>query len=500
MASGDTTLTGTLGPERRDGSRPSSVALVIAWSAEEPERAGEVAMFETSTGEWIIGRGEASEGELRASFRRVRPGAPDEAAPIAGGRVSRRQLSVRTRPGALAVERLGRCETRVNGEPIDKAIVVPGDIVTFDRQLVLYAVAWDGKRMAAGTQPTWWGSFGEPDQLGILGEGSLAWSLREQIAFAAAAPGHVLVHGPSGSGKELVARGIHALSTRAAGPFLARNAATFTEGLIDAELFGNVKNYPNPGMVERAGLIGEASGGTLFLDEIGDLPLALQSHLLRVLDGGGEYQRLGEATPRRADLRLVGATHRDPTALRHDLLGRLTLRVDVPPLSERREDIPLLLRHLLRRACAASPGAVSRLERDRTGVPRLSPELIEWLLGQPLPANVRQLDALLWRAIQTSTSSEISLTDGVRALSEAEPPPATSARSGSTIEDQLAADLEPRGARPVPRGDLDAEAVQRAVEAAGGNLAEAARQLGLSRYAFYRLLRKLGLEVDALRR
>src|SRR6185503_16398678 len=116
------------------------------------------------------------------------------------------------------------------------------------------------------------------------------------------------------------ARALHELSPRAERRLVSRNAATLPSGLMDAELFGNAKNYPNPGMAERAGLIGEANGGTLFLDEIGELPAELQAHLLRVLDGDGEYQRLGDAQQRRSDFRLVAATNRDPSSLKHDFL------------------------------------------------------------------------------------------------------------------------------------------------------------------------------------
>src|SRR5262249_14365097 len=166
---------------------------------------------------------------------------------------------------------------------------------------------------------------------------------------------NVLIHGPSGTGKELAARAVHALSRRAKRPLVARNAATLPPGLVDAELFGNVKNYPNPGTPERPGLIAQADGGTLFLDEIGELPWDLQAHLLRVLDAGGESHRLGEATARRASIRLVAATNRAPGELKHDLLARLTLRLVMPELAARPEDIPLLVRHLLRRAAEQSP-------------------------------------------------------------------------------------------------------------------------------------------------
>ena len=132
----------------------------------------------------------------------------------------------------------------------------------------------------------------------------------------------MLVRGESGTGKELCAAAIHGLSARGARPLVARNAATFPAGLVDAELFGNAKNYPNPGTAERDGLIGEADGTTLFLDEIGELPAAPQAHLLRVLDRNGEYQRLGDSRPRCADLRVVAATDRAVSELKHDFAAR----------------------------------------------------------------------------------------------------------------------------------------------------------------------------------
>src|SRR5262249_39430583 len=147
----------------------------------------------------------------------------------------------------------------------------------------------------AGAHP-----FGEPDADGLVGESPAMWALRGAIAAAARRDLHALVLGPSGTGKELVARAIHARSARSGRPLVARNAATIPESLMDAELFGNVRSYPNPGTPERAGLIGQAHRSTLFLDEIAELPVSLQAHLLRVLDEG-DYQRLGEATARKSD-------------------------------------------------------------------------------------------------------------------------------------------------------------------------------------------------------
>jgi DNA-binding NtrC family response regulator len=282
--------------------------------------------------------------------------------------------------------------------------------------------------------------------------------------------------GESGTGKELAACAIHGLSPRSSHPIVARNAATLPSGIIDAELFGNVRDYPNAGMRERPGLIGEADGSTLFLDEIGEMPQDLQAHLLRVLDSNGEYQRLGDARTRRARLRLVVATNREPTDLKHDLLARLTLRISVPGLDAHREDIPLLARRLVLNAAREAPNLGDRFVQGwdgRSGEPRLGQKLVTRLLGLAYGHHVRDLDQVLWRAMSTSSGHVIDDTAEVR---EAFPLPSSPPAEPSRAE---------------PRS----EDVQEALEANQGNVTRAARQLGLpNRYALYRLMRKLGID------
>jgi two-component system nitrogen regulation response regulator GlnG/two-component system response regulator HydG len=258
------------------------------------------------------------------------------------------------------------------------------------------------------------------------------WALRDRVAFFAARDVHVLLLGESGTGKELVARAIHALSPRRGRPLVSRNAATLPAGLVDAGLFGNVKNYPQAGMPERPGLIGEAEGGTLFLDEIGELPLELQTHLLRVLDNRGEYQRLGEATRRSTDFRLIAATNRSPDEMRSDLLARMSLRLMLPGLNDRREDIPLLIRHLLRRIALRDGGirqrffAQEQLPEGGTKLePRVAPSLVRALCAHRYSTNVREIDAILWQSLSSSEGDTLELTSSAQQLLEieAERPP-----------------------------------------------------------------------------
>jgi DNA-binding NtrC family response regulator len=462
-----------------DGGEVSVLAL--AWSAEEPWRVGEIAMPPPVGQSEILGRGEGEPGETRVRFARQRPGAFVPGPPLEGAALSRRQLVLTSKDDGLVVESVGRCELRVNGLRSEAAPLRPGDTLYLRRQLLMVCT----RRPAfipkgCFVPPSAWGEFGEPDSFGILGESPATWHLREQLAFVAKSPKHVLLVGASGTGKELAARAIHAMSSRASKPFVARNAATFPAGLIDAELFGSAKNYPNAGMPERPGLMGLVEGGTLFLDEIAELPMEQQAHLLRVLDAGGEYTRLGEGTPRRADFRLVGATNRDPSALKHDLGARLTSVVELSPLASRREDIPLLARHLLFAAAKESPDLAGRfVTRDAAGrlSARFSPGFIDCALRQDLKNNTRQLEALLWKAMSESPQSEVSAPSEWRREAASSPPRA--ATLGSS---------RPSSAEP------SADEIRDALAAVGGSVGKASSILGLpNRFALYRLMKKHGI-------
>jgi DNA-binding NtrC family response regulator len=489
MGTGTETTTPFATRERANrGAVEDALGLVVAWSAHEPERVGEVAIFLDGDDTAELGRGELPDGGPRVVFHRQRPGSMEPQPPLGGPGISRRQLLLRARGTALVLENIGRSPVRVNGTRVDKTVAVPGDTVLVEDQLLLLVVQRPSSLAAVEHYPqAAIPEFGRPDGFGILGESPAAWQLRNRLGFIARAPGHVLVTGPSGTGKELAANAVHALSTRASGAFVARNAATFPDGLIDAELFGNVRNYPNPGMPERRGLIGEADGGTLFLDEIAELPLALQSHLLRVLDAAGEYQRLGETTSRRADVRVVAATNRDAGSFRHDLLARLTQRVEVPPLADRREDIPLIARHVIGRAAAAGGDLVRRFATDATGTPRLEAALVDHLLRRPWTTHVRELEVLLWEALSSSPENEVALTDAVLEMC----PPT----EGTQVPEPALRPAELRRA-----AELSAADIRGAIKQNQGNLAEAARALGLSsRYQLYRLLKKHGIDLDAVR-
>jgi DNA-binding NtrC family response regulator len=287
------------------------------------------------------------------------------------------------------------------------------------------------------------------------------------------------VRGPSGSGKELVASGLHRRSGRR-GALVSRNATTLPPGLVDAELFGNVRGYPNPGMPARPGLVGAARDGTLFLDEVGDVPEEVQPHLLRLLDGG-EYHSLGDHRSQAANLRVVAATHRPTATLRHDLLARFPLRIELSGLTERRADLPLLAAHLLRRIAAREPDLGVRF-LDPAGHPRLSAALVRQLLLHPWTTHARELEALLWSAMLASRGDEL------------EPPPRVPAGAAPWTEPAEPTDWRQWiGSRPE---DLPAAALIAALDAHDAHQERTAAALGLSsRYVLIRLLRRHGIPV-----
>ncbi len=248
-----------------------------------------------------------------------------------------------------------------------------------------------------------------------------------------------------------------------------------------------MKGYPNPGMPERPGLVGAADGGTLFLDEIGELPRALQANLLRVLDSDGEYHRLGGSAGTSSSFRFVGATNRDAESLKHDLCARLTLQISLPTLEQRRDDIPLLVRDLLRRASVKSPEVTRRFTEQPGEPPRVKAGLIDHLLKRRYSTNVRELDALLWQAMSASPGHSVAWMGDPESTDPSDPPPAPSRGAAS------------KAAAPVL--DPSADEIRARLTEHGGNVSRVAKALGLSsRYALYRLLRKHDIDIDESRR
>lgn len=352
----------------------------------------------------------------------------------------------------------------VNGLEVERATLRVGDVVRL-RTLVLGVVARPAvlsPLMAA--YPTDF-PFGAPDALGQVGESPAAWRLRESISFVGGRVGHVLVLGPGGSGKELVARGIHAFSSRSERALISRGAATIPDAVAVEELFGAIEDYPTPGVPARDGLVGQADGSTLLLDELGGATDVLHAHLMRVLDAEGEYTRLGETTARHADFRLIATTNRGTDALPRELRSRLRLVVEVPGLDARMEDVPLLLAELLLRGARTDPLVRERF-LDEHGAPRLSAELVAALCRHRPLDHVRELDALLWQAISTSTGDRVEL--------------------GGTVLEGL-----DRPEPSVDPGELTAARIRSCLEDNDGVLEQTWRALGLkNRFQLIRLMRK----------
>jgi DNA-binding NtrC family response regulator len=451
--------------------------LVLAWSLDEPDRLGEVVPIERRTS---IGRGGPLDDDPapRTSLHRMRPGHTIEGPPIASARIGRRQLVVEPRgEDEVHVRSIGPARMRIAGKVVTEGTARAGDVIEIHNAAVFLVASRPQPlpELSASVPSDF--TYGAPDSFGMIGESDVAWRLRDAIAFAAATSRHVLILGDSGVGKELAARALHGLSSRRDRPFIARNAATMPDSLLDAELFGNVKNYPNPGMAERPGLIGEADGSTLFLDEIGDLPEKSQVHLLRVLDADGEYHRLGESHARRSSFRLVAATNRSLDMLKHDFLARFVHRIALPGLPERRDDVPLILADILRRTARTNPTIAARFFERRKGEiaePRLAPDLVVRLLRHPFTHHVRELERLVWLALGTAAADYIGLTPDV--------------------ERELALSAESE----VDATELDRDTLAHALADNGRSPTRAAKALGLkNRYVLLRLLKKHGLSVAA---
>jgi transcriptional regulator with GAF, ATPase, and Fis domain len=322
----------------------------------------------------------------------------------------------------------------------------------------------------------------------IVGQSRPIHEMLKVIARAAPTREPVLLVGESGTGKELLARAIHFNSSRAARPLVSVNCASIPASLAESELFGHARGAFTGATGEMPGVFSSADGGTLFLDEIGELPLEVQGKLLRALQSG-EVQRLGElGKVRTVDVRVVAATHRPLESLvesgrfRQDLFFRLAvIRVQVPPLRERLEDVPALVAHLGRRIAAEY--GWSDLE--------VSEEVLDVLGRHSYPGNVRELENLLRRGAALAAAPEIELEHLPDALLDAGAAPLPEApRTGRDL-------LRLRKAAAArAQEDVERRFVEDALRRSSGNVSLAARDAGLSRAFFYKMLERLAIDPE----
>ncbi len=325
-----------------------------------------------------------------------------------------------------------------------------------------------------------------PAEADLIGASAGMRELFRAIGRVAASGLGALITGETGTGKELVARALHRESARAARPFIALNTAATPPDLLESELFGHEAGAFTGAARRHPGRFEQAAGGTLFLDEIGDMPLAMQTRLLRVL-AAGEFYRVGGRELIRADARVIAATHQDLDAkaargeFRADLLHRLdVVRLHMPPLRDRRDDVPPLAEHFLARAVAAAGGAAKRF----------SPAALGALRDYAWPGNVRQLENLCRRLAVFASGREIGVGDLPAAIVDAAP--AYAAESWSDGLRAWAVQRLAAGAGEIhteARAELERVLLDAALAAHGGHRQHAAKSLGLSRNT---MTRKLG--------
>jgi two-component system nitrogen regulation response regulator NtrX len=315
----------------------------------------------------------------------------------------------------------------------------------------------------------------------MVGESPALQRLREEIRQAAPSNGRVLIFGENGTGKELVARAIHAQSQRAAGPFVEVNCAAIPEELIESELFGHTKGAFTGAHATRKGKFELADGGTLFLDEIGDMSLKTQAKVLRALQEQ-RVEPVGGSGSVDVDVRVIAATNKDLEAeiraarFREDLYFRLNvIPFQVPPLRERREDIPLLVRHFMQ-VLSAEHGRKAR---------EVVPDALEALARLPWPGNVRELRNILERLVIMTPGERIELQHLPATLAASLParPPAADESSPAASDGTLLAARE-----AFERGYI----LERYREC-GGNMSRTAESLGVERSNLYRKMKAFGL-------
>ena len=301
----------------------------------------------------------------------------------------------------------------------------------------------------------------------LIAESTAMRPVLDMVRRVGPSDANVLVTGEHGTGKEVIARMLHEMSPRAARPMVTVNAGGLPEGVFESELFGHIKGAFTDARTDRVGRFELADHGTLFLDEIGNVPLGLQPKLLRALESG-EIERVGSSQTRKMDVRLISATNANLTGeveagrFREDLLFRInTIEIHLPPLRDRREDIPLLVAHFLRQYT----------QRYRKALPGLEPAAMQGLLEYPWPGNIRELDHAIERAVLLAAGDQLRIGD-------------LALRAGREV---------PARPEDMSLEEIERFFIQKALARYDGNISRAADALDVSRSAFYRRLQKYGL-------
>ncbi len=322
----------------------------------------------------------------------------------------------------------------------------------------------------------------------IVGESEKIKALKQQIALAGPTNGWVLIHGESGAGKELVARAIHRSSRRSTGPFIEVNCAAIPHELIESELFGHEKGAFTGALTMKRGKFELADGGSLFLDEIGDMSLATQAKVLRVLEDQ-KFQRVGGIKTLKTDVRVIAASNKNLSeemkkgSFREDLFFRLNvIPLEVPPLRERRDDIQLLIRHFLREFSDEYGQKPKTIET----------EAISLFIEYNWPGNVRELRNIIERLIIMSPGPAIRPQDVPQQL--------RGAQAGSTISDAPAA-VQERGSwnhstLKDARASFEREFIAEKLREYGGNVSRTADAIGMERSNLHRKMKALGIESE----
>lgn len=363
----------------------------------------------------------------------------------------------------LAVEAMRRGARDFIQKPWDNARL----LAVLRTQVELAEALRRGRRLEAENMALRDESSSELPQ--IVAESPVMKSVLNLVERIGPADANVLITGENGTGKEVITRLLHSISSRRSKPLISLNAGALAEGVFESELFGHVRGAFTDAKADRVGRFELADGGTLFLDEIGNVPLNLQPKLLRVLETG-EFERVGSSKTQKVNVRLLSATNADLNAevaqgrFRQDLLFRLnTVEIRLPPLRDRIEDIPVLAEHFLK----------LHRERYRRPIMGFTPEALDALRQHLWPGNVRELDHVIERAVLMSPGQIVTAFD--LALE-------------ATPDARLSARLEEMSLE-----DAERLLIKKALARFEGNANRAAEALGLSRSALYRRLQKYGL-------